>query len=58
MTLPTLRRLYATLIVSIFAFSLTVLAGAPAAVAQTAGGATLRGTVKDPAGAVVPAGSA
>ncbi|HET6850969.1 MAG TPA: carboxypeptidase regulatory-like domain-containing protein [Pyrinomonadaceae bacterium] len=54
MTLPTLRRLYATLIVSIFAFSLTVLAGAPAAVAQTAGGATLRGTVKDPAGAVVP----
>src|SRR5689334_2096352 len=54
MTLPTLRRLYATLIGFIFVFSLMVLAGAPAAVAQTAGGATLRGTVKDPAGAVVP----
>ena len=54
MTLPTLRRLYATLIGFIFVLSLMVLAGAPAAVAQTAGGATLRGTVKDPAGAVVP----
>jgi Carboxypeptidase regulatory-like domain/TonB-dependent Receptor Plug Domain len=43
------RRLYATLIVSIFLFSLTALS----AVAQSTGSATLRGTVQDPQGAIV-----
>ncbi|HXS02604.1 MAG TPA: carboxypeptidase regulatory-like domain-containing protein [Pyrinomonadaceae bacterium] len=43
------RRLLATLIVSIFVFSLTALS----AVAQSTGSATLRGTVKDPQGAIV-----
>jgi|SoiMethySBSTD1v2_1073268.scaffolds.fasta_scaffold05311_4 hypothetical protein len=43
------RRLYATLIVSIFVFSLTALS----AVAQTTGSASLRGTVKDPTGAII-----
>jgi len=43
------RRLYATLITSIFMFSLTALS----AVAQSTGSATLRGTVKDPTGAIV-----
>ena len=54
MTRPsTHRRLYATLIASVFAFSLTVLAGVIPAAAQTTGSATLRGTVKDPQGAVI-----
>jgi Carboxypeptidase regulatory-like domain/TonB-dependent Receptor Plug Domain len=43
------RRLYATLITSIFVFSLTALT----AVAQSTGSATLRGTVKDPQGAII-----
>src|ERR1041384_7753189 len=43
------RRLYATLIISIFVISLTALS----AVAQTTGSATLRGTVKDPQGAII-----
>ncbi len=49
MTLLGTRRLYATLIVSIFVFSLTTLS----AFAQTTGSATLRGTVKDPQGAII-----
>ena len=47
------RRLYATLIVSIFVFSLTVLSGVQPALAQSTGSATLRGTVKDPQGAII-----
>ncbi|HEV8430168.1 MAG TPA: carboxypeptidase regulatory-like domain-containing protein [Pyrinomonadaceae bacterium] len=47
------RKLYATLIVSIFVFSLTVLSGVTPAVAQSTGSATLRGTVKDPQGAII-----
>src|ERR1043165_1220779 len=43
------RKLYATLIISIFVFSLTALS----AVAQTTGSATLRGTVKDAQGAII-----
>src|ERR1700741_702035 len=43
------RRLYATLIVSVFVFSLTALS----AFAQSTGSATLRGTVKDPQGAII-----
>ena len=43
------RRLYATLIISIFVISMTALT----AVAQTTGSATLRGTVKDPQGAII-----
>jgi hypothetical protein len=43
------RRLYATLIISIFVFSMTALS----AVAQTTGSATLRGTIKDPQGAII-----
>ena len=53
MTLLVTRRLYATLIVSIFVFSLTVLSGVQPAVAQSTGSATLRGTVKDPQGAII-----
>src|SRR3712207_3626320 len=53
MTLPSMRSLYATLIVSVFVFSLTILAGVQPAVAQTTGSATLRGTVKDPQGAII-----
>ena len=53
MTLLGKRRLYATLIVSIFVFSLTVLSGVQPAVAQSTGSATLRGTVKDPQGAII-----
>jgi len=48
-----MRKLYATLIVSVFVFSLTILANVQPAVAQTTGSATLRGTVKDPQGAVL-----
>ena len=43
------RRLYATIIISIFVFSLTALS----AVAQSTGSATVRGTVKDPQGAII-----
>src|SRR5215216_1648329 len=43
------RRLFATLIISIFVFSLTALS----AVAQSTGSATLRGTIKDPQGAII-----
>src|SRR4051812_42377232 len=53
MTRPSTHRLFATLIVSVFVFSLTLLAGAIPTVAQTTGSATLRGTVKDPTGAVI-----
>ena len=53
MTLLSTRRIYATLILSIFAFSLTFLASVRPAVAQLGSSATLRGTVKDPQGAVV-----
>ena len=54
MTLRSMRRLYATLIVSVFIFLLTVLVSVPFALAQTTSSGTLRGTVKDPAGAAVP----
>src|SRR5215470_7979774 len=53
MTLRSMRRLYATLIVSVFVFSMTMLANVQPAVAQTTGSATLRGTVKDPQGAII-----
>src|SRR5678816_3165027 len=53
MALRSMRRLYATLIVSTFVFSLTMLASVQPAVAQSTGSATLRGTVKDPQGAVI-----
>src|SRR5215213_2502053 len=52
MTLRSLRR-NATLIVSVFVFSLTTLANMQSVVAQTTGSASLRGTVKDPQGAVI-----
>src|SRR5215217_2267835 len=52
MTLRSMRSLYATLIVSVFVCCLTMLASVPA-VAQTTGSATLRGTVKDPQGAII-----
>jgi len=51
--MTSLRRLYATLIVSIFVLSLTVLSAVTPAVAQSTGSALLRGTVKDPQGAVI-----
>ena len=53
MALRSMRRLYATLIISAFVFSLTILAVQPVA-AQTTISGTLRGTVTDPKGAVVP----
>jgi hypothetical protein len=53
MSLPNMRSLYATLIVSIFVFSLTMLGGVPGAHAQTTGSGSLRGTVQDPAGAII-----
>ena len=53
MTLRSMRRLYATLIVSIFVFSVVMLANVQPVAAQTTGSATLRGTVKDPQGAVL-----
>ena len=49
MTSRSMRRLFATLIVSIFVLSLTALS----VVAQTTGSAILRGTVKDPQGAII-----
>src|ERR1051325_424354 len=51
MTSRSMRRLYA--IVSVFAFSLIILANVQPAAAQATGSATLRGTVKDPQGAVL-----
>ncbi len=48
-----MRRLYATLIVTVFVVCLTTLANVQPAVAQTTGSATLRGTVKDPQGAIL-----
>src|SRR5215510_7031151 len=53
MALRSMRRPYATLIVSVFVFSLTFLATVSPAVAQTTGSASLRGTVKDPQGAII-----
>ena len=53
MTLRSKRRLYATLIISIFVFSVNLLANVQPVAAQTTGSATLRGTVKDPQGAVI-----
>ena len=53
MTLRGMRGFYATLIVCMFVFSLTVLASVTPAAAQTTGSATLRGTIKDPQGAVI-----
>src|ERR1043166_2464505 len=48
------RRIYATLIVSVFVFSLAMFASVRPAVAQLTSSATLRGIVRDPNGAVVP----
>ena len=53
MTLPSMRSLYATLIVSVFVLSLTILANVQPVMAQSTGSATLRGTVKDPQGAII-----
>lgn len=53
MTLRSMRGFYATLIVSVFVFSLTMLASVQPASSQTTGSATLRGTVKDPQGAII-----
>ena len=53
MTRPSTHCRYATLIVSVFVFSLTLLVGVVPTVAQTTGSATLRGTVKDPQGAII-----
>jgi hypothetical protein len=53
MTLRSMRRLYATLILSVFVFSLTMLANVQPVAAQTTGSASLRGTVKDPQGAII-----
>ena len=53
MTLGSMRGFYATLILSVFVFSLAMLASVQPAFSQTTGSATLRGTVKDPQGAVV-----
>ncbi|HEY0763112.1 MAG TPA: carboxypeptidase regulatory-like domain-containing protein [Pyrinomonadaceae bacterium] len=47
--MTSLRRLYATLIVSVFVLSLAAVS----AFAQSTGSATLRGTVKDPQGAII-----
>ena len=53
MSLPNMRRFYATLIVSVFVFSLTMLGGVLVTRAQSTGSGTLRGTVQDPAGAII-----
>jgi len=53
MNRPSMRRFSATLIVSIFVCSLTILASVVPVAAQNTGSATLRGTVKDGQGAVV-----
>ncbi|MFL6332562.1 MAG: carboxypeptidase regulatory-like domain-containing protein [Pyrinomonadaceae bacterium] len=46
--------IHPSLLLLAFALCVSLVGGAPAAFAQTTGSATLRGTVKDPAGAVVP----
>src|ERR1700741_4905954 len=51
MTSRSVRRLYA--IISVLAFSLLILANVQPVAAQTTGSATLRGTVKDPQGAIL-----
>src|ERR1051325_10625659 len=51
MTSRSMRRLYA--IVSVFVFSLIILANVQPVAAQTTGSATLRGTVKDSQGAII-----
>jgi len=53
MALRTTRKRYATLIVSIFVFSLTMLASVQPSFGQATGSASLRGTVKDPQGAII-----
>ena len=53
MTLRSMRGFYATLILTVCVFSLTMLANVHPGFSQTTGSATLRGTVKDPQGAVV-----
>src|SRR5262245_43018917 len=53
MSLRSMRGLFATLIVSVFAFSLIMVANVQPVAAQTTGSATLRGTVKDPTGAII-----
>ncbi|HEU4767077.1 MAG TPA: carboxypeptidase regulatory-like domain-containing protein, partial [Pyrinomonadaceae bacterium] len=53
MTRPSMRRLLATLIVSIFVCTLTVLTSVVPVSAQNTGSAILRGTVTDRQGAVV-----
>jgi hypothetical protein len=46
--------IHPSLLLLALALCVSLVAGAPAAFAQTTGSATLRGTIKDPAGAVVP----
>jgi Carboxypeptidase regulatory-like domain/TonB-dependent Receptor Plug Domain len=53
MTLPTIRKPNARVIVPVFLFTLTMLIGLQPALAQNTGSATLRGTVKDPQGAII-----
>src|SRR5215213_8164491 len=48
------RRIHPRLLLLGLALCLAFVAGAPSSFAQTTGAATLRGTVKDPQGAVVP----
>ena len=48
------RHFHTTLLFLAFLVSLAFLAGVPSVLAQGTGSATLRGTVKDPKGAVVP----
>src|SRR5215210_8358590 len=51
---PKRRRIHPSLLLLGIALCVSLIAGTQAAFAQTTGSATLRGTVKDPAGAVVP----
>ena len=51
---PKRRRIRPTLLFFGLVLSLALVSGAPSAFAQSTGSATLRGTIKDPAGAVVP----
>src|ERR1044072_192942 len=51
---PKRRRIHPSLLLLGLALCVSLIAGAPAAFSQTTGSATLRGTIKDPAGAVVP----
>jgi hypothetical protein len=48
-----MRGFYASLLVSVFVFSFAMLASVQPAFSQTTGSATLRGTVKDPQGAII-----